>query len=86
MPTLTELFTKPLSRPAFGFFCFGYTLSVLHILLCALLWLYVPFFTVFFSIHFLDATTTLLFSLFLTLGITLLLDYHSKTAPKDENP
>ena len=86
MPTLPELFTKPLSRPAFGFFCFGYTLSVLHILLCALLWLYVPFFTVFFSIHFLDATTTLLFSLFLTLGITLLLDYHSKTAPKDENP
>ena len=76
MPHIKELFTRPLSKPALGVFCFGYGLSVIHIVLSVLLWRYVPFFTCFFEIHFVDATTALLFSLDLTLAFTLILDYH----------
>ena len=84
MPPVKELFTRPLCKPALGVFCFGYGLSLIHILLSVLLWLYVPFFTAFFEKHFVDATTAVLFSLNLTLGFTLLLDYHIKTKEEQE--
>ena len=84
MPTVKELFSRPLSRPALWLFCFGYGMAVIHILLSVALWLYVPFFTAFFETHFIDATTTLLFSLNLTLAMTLLLDYHIQTQSKEQ--
>lgn len=76
MKTVKEALQRPLTKPALWLFCFGFGVSLLHIAVTALLWFYIPYFRVFFNIHFLDATTVLLFSLCLTLGCTLYLDYH----------
>lgn len=78
MPSLRELLSCPLSRPALRVFLFCYTLCLFHILLCILLWVYVPYFKQFFTFHFDEAVSVFLFSLDLTLGFTLLLDYQYK--------
>ena len=78
MPNLKELFTAPLCKGATLFFFLAYAITVIHILLSVLLWAKVAFFTAFFQRHFIDATTTLLFSTNLILAFTLLIDYQYK--------
>ena len=78
MPNLKELFSTPLCKRATVFFTFSYALTLLHILLSVVLWAKVAYFTAFFHRHFIDATTTLLFSTNLILAFTLLIDYQYK--------
>ena len=85
MPTMKEILERPLQKPALWLFCFGFGMSLLHIVATTLLWLYIPYFRVFFNIYFRDATTVLLFSLCLTLGCTLYLYYHLQKQIEGQN-